>query len=106
MKQVINHVTYNTDTATEVAREQDGIATDAYYTETRLYYSDRTGWFFYHEGGALSYCGKCIKEPSGGHQYVSGCYIEPARKKEARDFCAENGNYNDYVAYFGVPEEA
>lgn len=106
MKQVINHVTYNTDTATEVAREQDGIATEAYYTETRLYYSDRTGWFFYHEGGALSCCGERVEEPSGGHYYAPGYYINPIEEEEARDFCAEYGDYNDYVTYFGEPEEA
>ena len=54
MKKIIDHVTYNTDTATEVACYRNGIATDAYYIEARLYYSRRVGWFLYNEGGALS----------------------------------------------------
>lgn len=105
MKKVIDHVTYNTDTATEVVREQNGIATDGNYTETRLYYSRRAGWFLYKEGGALSCCGK-VKHRFGSTYCVAGWYIEPIDEEEARDFCAEHGDYDDYVTYFGVPEEA
>ena len=107
MKKIINHVTYNTATATEVACYRNGIATDAYYIEARLYYSRRVGWFLYNEGGALSCYGERVEEPSGIHYYASGFCITPIDDEEmARDFCAEYGSYDDYVTYFGEPEEA
>lgn len=102
MKKIINGRRYDTDTAQKVAEWDCGRArNDFSYIEETLY-QKRTGEFFlYGIGGPASWCAYAC--PTGG--YDGGEKIKPLTEEEAREWCEDRLDADDYEAIWGEPEE-
>lgn len=102
MKKIINGRRYDTDTAQKIAEWDCGRArNDFSYVEETLY-QKRTGEFFlYGIGGPASWCAYAC--PTGG--YDGGEKIKPLTEEEARRWCEDRLDADDYEAILGDPEE-
>lgn len=102
MKKIIDNRRYDTDTAKKVAEWDCGRArNDFSYVEETLY-QKRTGEFFlYGIGGPASWCAHAC--PTGG--YDGGEKIKPLSEEEARQWCEDRLDADDYEAIWGEPEE-
>lgn len=102
MKKIINGRRYDTDTAQKVAEWDCGRArNDFSYVEETLY-QKRTGEFFlYGIGGPATWCAYAC--PTGG--YDGGEKIKPFTEEEAREWCEDRLDADDYEAIWGEPEE-
>lgn len=99
MKRIIGDKLYDTDKATLVAKDCDEFNEefcDAFDIISSALYIKRTGeWFLYCEGGSHT----CYGEQFGGPQ------IKPTIPHEAKLWLAENNFVDEYIQYFGEPEE-
>lgn len=102
MKKIINNRRYDTDTAQKVAEWDCGRArNDFSYVEENLY-QKRTGEFFlYGIGGPATWCAYAC--PTGG--YDGGEKIKPLTEEEAREWCEDRLDADDYEAIWGESEE-
>lgn len=101
MKRIINGKMYDTDTATLVADYQHLDYGDWEYEREELYIKKTGEWFLYGEGGLYSKYGiQC-----GSNRRCSGEDIKPFTKEEARKWLEDSKCTDEYIQYFGQPEE-
>lgn len=83
MKKTINKKVYDTTTATELASDSYGYASDFNHWVEKLYRTKRGNYFLYGRGGASSRYGRsCGNNSCGG-----GSDIIPMTREEALDWC-------------------
>lgn len=101
MKCIINGKMYNTDTAAHVASHSNGCdCSDLQYVEEKLYIKKTGEWFLYGKGGAGS-----KYSVARGKWWRGGSRIIPYTTEEAMGWLAENNFVDEYIKYFGEPEE-
>jgi hypothetical protein len=101
MKKIINGKKYDTETATELARESWNNRSDFNYCAETLYRKKTGEYFIYGQGGAMSrYAIQC----SGGSR-TSGYAITPVTETCARRWAEENMDGDRYEEVFGVVDE-
>jgi hypothetical protein len=101
MKKIINGKKYDTETAKELARRDNGFGCSEFdYVEETLY-RKRTGEFFlYGTGGAASrYSTHC------GNMWYGDERIMPLTEEEAKEWCEEYLDGDEYEGIFGEVEE-
>lgn len=101
MKRIINGRMYNTETAVKVADFFAGSSAGDFSHFGEELYRKKTGeWFLYGYGGPMScYAVSYGSETSGSSE------IMPYTEKEAKAWLEENGFVDEYIKYFGEPEE-
>ena len=105
MRATINSLTYNTDTADELASDSGGgYCNDFHHWEETLYRTKKGNHFLHGTGGACSR----YSEPSGdGNSRGGGSAIVPLTEAEALEWCEEHGCENAIDTYFNhLTEEA
>ena len=101
MKKIINGKVYDTTSAKEVGRYENGLPTDFDYIEEVLY-RKRTGEFFLHgSGGARTKYATSV----GGNSWAGGEKILPISYEEARQWAEEHLAAEAYEAAFGAVVE-
>lgn len=101
MKKIINGKKYDTDTATWVGEYWNGLSDkDFRYLSEDLYLKKTGEFFLMGDGGALT-----IYSNSNGSQSWGVSKIIPLTKKEAREWAEEHLGFDEYVEFFGEPEE-
>ena len=95
MKRIVRNRLYDTDKATLVAKDCGGSCDEDEFISTSLYIKRTGEWFLYCEGGSHT----CYGEQFGGPQ------IKPTIPHEAKLWPAENNFVDEYIQYFGEPEE-
>lgn len=102
MKKIINGKMYNTETAKEVGVYWNGLSGRDFRSFTEHLYKKKTGEFFlYGCGGPMTkYAVSC-----GGNGYTGGDGFTPLTEHEARLWCEEYLDVDEYVEVFGEPEE-
>ncbi len=83
MKQVINGLVYNTETAEHIAGRSQYVPSDFNYVEESLYKTQNGRYFLAGEGGAMSKYHTQVEQNSWG----PGAGIIPLTKSEALDWC-------------------
>lgn len=102
MKKIINNRRYDTATAQEIATYDDGKGVRDFSHVEEALYQKRTGEFFlYGIGGPASWCAHAC--PTGG--YDGGEKIKPLSEEEARQWCEDRLDADEYEAIWGEPEE-
>ncbi len=102
MKKIINNKMYNTETATEIAsRCEYGRDKNNFRQLEESLYCKRTGeYFLAGEGGPLTkYREQCDDASYRGEN------IFPISQEEARQWMEEYGSVEEYIEWFGEPEE-
>lgn len=96
-KKTIKGLTYNTDTATELAHHSSGhaISDFACWSET-LYRTTKGNYFLYGEGGPLSR----FSQPSGNNASTGGDEIRPLFEDEALEWAELRGEEETIEKYF------
>ena len=92
---------YNTETATLVGEYQFLYQSDYEYEREELYIKKTGEWFIYGEGGPLSK----YREKYGSSSWCGGDVIKPLTENEAREWLEDNNCTDEYIKYFGEPEE-
>lgn len=101
MKKVIKGRIYNTETAKKIGADSYSAPGDFYYYCDELF-QKRTGEFFiYGVGGAMSKYAETI----GQNQWSGGEAIIPMTYENARKWCEEHLDGDEYEAVFGKIEE-
>jgi len=102
MKKRIDGRMYNTETATCVGYYGNGYGTTDFHAINEYIYIKKTGeWFFYGSGGAMTeYAVQDEDGMTGG-----GSKIIPFTEDEAKEWLAEHNLVDEYIQYFGEPEE-
>ena len=99
MKRIIGDKLYDTDKATLVAKDCDEFNEefcDAFDIISSALYIKKTGeWFLYCEGELYDH--RC--------ELCRGPQIVPIAPHEAKLWLAENNFVDEYIQYFGEPEE-
>lgn len=96
MKKIINSKAYNTETATLVARESNGLGeNDFNYCIEELYKTQKGAYFLYGEGGALS-----KYRDGAGNQFWGTATIIPLDEDAAFEWLEENGKTGALEKYF------
>lgn len=102
MKKIIEGLTYNTETATELGRYSRRARWDSNYINEGLFRTKKGRYFLAGEGGAMThYCRR-----DGDNAWCEGEKIIPITEDEAREWMEEHCEIEEYVAAFGEPEEA
>lgn len=102
MKKIINGRRYDTDTAQKIAEYDDGRGVRDFAHVAETLYQKRTGEFFlYGIGGPASWCAHAC--PTGG--YDSGEKIKPLSEEDARRWCEDRLDADEYETIWGEPEE-
>ena len=98
MKTTINSLTYNTDTADELASDSGGgYCNDFHHWEETLYRTKKGNHFLHGTGGPCSR----YSEPSGdGNSRGGGSAIIPLTEAEALEWCEEHGLEDTINTYF------
>jgi len=93
---------YNTDTATCVASYSNGCGSTDFHNINEEIYIKKTGeWFLAGSGGAMTeYAVQAEDGMTGG-----GSKIIPFTEDEAKEWLAEHNRVDEYIKYFGEPEE-
>lgn len=101
MKKIINGRRYDTDTAQRIAEWDNGLpGGDLDYISESLY-QKRTGEFFLHgDGGARSWAAVPDYDAM-----APGERIRPLSEEEAREWCENRLDADDYEAIWGESEE-
>lgn len=102
MKKIINNRRYDTDTAKEIGKWDNGLPGGDFDYVSEHLYQKRTGEFFLHgDGGARSWCATTTDDgwQSGGEA------IRPLTEEEAREWCERRLDAEAYEAIWGEPEE-
>jgi hypothetical protein len=86
MKTTINHLTYNTETAEEIASDSHGYSSDFNHWEETLYKTKNGNYFLHGKGGAMSR----YSEACGNNSYCGGSEIIPMTEEEALAWCEEH----------------
>ena len=102
MKKIIKGKVYNTDTATRICGNRYGNRRDFRFCEESLYVTKKGAYFLYGEGGPLSK----YRTTVGQNEWAAGEDITPMTKEEAMEWAEDNGTSDEYVEFFGEPEEA
>lgn len=101
MKRIIEGKMYNTETATCVASCNKGYGGWDFQAVHEEIYIKKTGeWFLYGFGGAMTEYAE-----EDGNSWTRGEKIIPFTKDEAKEWLAENNRVDEYIKYFGEPEE-
>ncbi len=97
MKKTIDRLTYNTETATEVASITygSGMRDFRYYSEG-LYQTDKGRWFLAGEGGAMTR----YAVPIGDNSWSGGESISTLTAEEALDWCEKHDKSGVITQYF------
>lgn len=99
MRRIIGGKLYDTDKATLVAKDWDGFDEDfcdAFNIIASTLYLKKTGeWFLYCGGEVYDHNCELCKSPQ----------IVPIEPHEAKLWLAENDFVDEYIQYFGEPEE-
>lgn len=95
MRRIIDNKLYDTDKATLVAEHCEGYNSDFYYICEALYIEKTGEWFLHGEGGRRT------RYRDAGE----GGVIEPFAEDEAKDWLADKNFIDEYIRYFGEPEE-
>jgi hypothetical protein len=104
MKATINLLTYNTETADELASDSGGgYCNDFHHWEETLYRTQKGNHFLHGVGGAMSR----YAEACGNNSYGGGSAIVPLTEAEALEWCEEHGCEDAIDTYFNhLTEEA
>lgn len=101
MRRIINGKMYNTATATLVGEHQYLEPHDWFYENEELYLKKTGEWFLFGEGGSKSkYAERC-----GSNNWCGGEVIKPLTAQQAKKWLEDNKCTNEYIQYFGQPEE-
>lgn len=101
MKKIINGKKYDTETATVIAEDWNGLGNRDWKYQCEVLYRKKTGEFFLHgEGGPLSKYGFSISS-----EVYSNSVILPLTEDDAREWLAEHANGDKYEEVFGAVEE-
>ena len=102
MKRIIEGKVYNTETATEVAREYYGYESDFHAWDESLYVT-KSGSFFLHGWGS------CLTEyavSTGQNSWSDGQRIIPYDETQVLDWIERRGVNPDLIAEYITLEEA
>lgn len=102
MKKIVDGKTYNTDTAVEICSEFYSNRGDFRYCWETLYVTKRGAYFLYGEGGPLSK----YSVSTGQNSWSGGEAITPMTADEAMAWTEKHGTADEYVEFFGEPDEA
>ena len=100
-RRIIDGKLYDTDKAECVASYDYDLANDLYYIIESLYIKKTGEWFFYGEGGPGTEYGV----PCGNNWRECGATIIPFTAAEAQQWLAKKNFVDEYIEYFGEPEE-
>lgn len=101
MKKIINGKVYNTETAEQLAKWDNGRWGSFDICEEKLYRKRNGEFFLYGCGGPKS----AYAQPDGDNWMTSGHAIVLLSEKEAREWAEEHLNGDEYEAIFGIVEE-
>ena len=102
MKKIINGKVYDTETAKELARWDNGLSYNDFGSVEETLYRKKTGEFFLHGcGGANTQ----YAEPSGTNWWKSGERIMPLCFAEAREWAEKHLSGEVYEEIFGAVTE-
>lgn len=101
MKKVIDGKMYNTDTAKQLGEWSYGRYGDINYMSETLYQTKKGAFFIYYEGGANTDYGV----DTGNFNRSEGRGIHLLSTKEARNWCEEHMDADEYIEVFGEVEE-
>jgi len=103
MRKIIEGKIYNTETATELAHYEYGEGRrDFRYVWEALYRTPKGAYFTAGEGGPMTrYARSC-----GDNSTCGGEGLFVLTEAEAKEWMERHGSADQYVAAFGVPEEA
>jgi hypothetical protein len=105
MKRVIEGLTYNSETATEIGRDSNvasvGLRDFSWYRE-RLYVTAKGRYFLHGDGGPYSRWGESL----GRGSRCEGESIEALTPLEARCWCEDHDVDADVIAKYFAVEEA
>lgn len=101
MKKIIDGKVYNTDTATKIGEWSYGQYGNINYVEEVLYKTKKGAFFISYEGGANTDYGV----DTGNFNRSEGRGIFLLSEKEAKNWCMEHIDADDYVEVFGEVEE-
>ena len=102
MKKIINGKNYDTETATEIATQTNGVSYSDFRYVIEILYQKKTGeYFLYGEGGPLTK----YAESAGDNSWRGGKVITPFSEKEAKIWCEMNLDVDEYEEIFGEVEE-
>ena len=97
MKRIIGGLTYNTETATEVARWGSGGSTNDFrYFDEGLYLTKKGRWFLAGHGGAITH----YAESAGNNSWTGGCGLSPLTNQEAMENLERHGKIEALETYF------
>lgn len=101
MKQVINGLTYNTETAEKIHNEWNGLSrSDFRHCDETLYYTKKGRFFLAGNGGPMSK----YAQPAG-NMTSGGSGIIPLSEAEALEWCETHGtSAGNIEKYFSVQE--
>ena len=100
MKKIIEGKMYNTETAKEVFKWDNGNYGKFEYCEEALYKKKTGEFFLYGYGGPMS-----KYAISRGNETSSGEEINPLTEKEAKKWLEKKGDTKTYIETFGEVEE-
>lgn len=101
MKRIIEGRLYNTETAVCIGNNDNGyLPSDFNYYKESLYQKKNKEFFLVRDGGAMSCCGRFV-----GGSYCGGTDIIPYSVEEAKEWCAQYIDVDEYFEIFGAVEE-
>lgn len=102
MKKVINGKLYNTESAKKLGYWSNGLGYDDFAFCEETLYKTKSGQYFLHgAGGGNSKYGEWHGN-SGG----PGEVIRPYTEADAKEWCEEHLDADEYISIWGEPEEA
>lgn len=102
MKRIIDGKTYSTETAQKLGEWWNGLSdSDFRHISESLYRTKNGRYFLAGEGGPMTRYSHPVGDMTGG-----GEGIIPLSESEAREWMERHGDFPEYVAAFGEPEEA
>lgn len=102
MKKIIDGKLYNTDTAAEICSSRYSNRRDFSYCWETLCVTGKGAYFLYGEGGPNSK----YSVTTGLNEWSGGEDITLLTAEEARIWTEEHGTPEEYIEFFGEPEEA
>lgn len=101
MKQVIDGKLYNTETAEEICKYDNGRGTgDFSYVREALCRTKKGRFFLAGEGGAMTKYG----ESCGNNRRCEGSRIFALDIEDAKEWLEEHGSADKYIEVFGAEE--
>lgn len=101
MKKIVNGKMYNTETAECVAHYSFGRSSDFEYVYEGLFVKKTGEWFLHGCGGPMTDYRKCY----GQNEWGGSERIIPYTEKEAKQWLCSHEFVDEYIKYFGEPEE-